>query len=347
MKKIIELQQQLVPDAVDLLKRRYTILRQMMSMGIVGRRTLASTLDMTERVLRADVDFLKVQGLIVVETAGMKLSTSGMRLLEEMDPYISDLFGLSDMEERIGQVFGIRKVIIVPGDSDTSPLAKKELGRAGAMALRKYVAQGEVIAVTGGSTMAEVAQHLTASSKFKGSWFVPARGGLGESLELQANTVASTMAKQTGSQYRLLHVPDDLSEEAYLSLIHEPNVKEILEVIRQARIVVHGIGEAIVMANRRGVSPLTQEALIHDGALAEAFGFYFDHQGQVVHHMPTVGLRLEDIANMDLVIAVAGGRSKGVAIASLLRSGYEDVLVTDESAAQEILRSLSGDEHKF
>lgn len=340
MKKLIELQQQLVPDAIELLKRRYTILRQMLAMGTVGRRSLANALAVTERVLRTEVDLLKAQGLIIVETAGMKVSDTGSRLLEEMEMYISDLFGLSDMEERLREAFGMKKVMIVPGDSDISPLTKAELGRAGAKALRKHTSEGEVIAVTGGSTMAAVARHLTASSKFKGSWFVPARGGLGESVELQANTVASTMAKQTGCQYRLLHVPDDLSEEAYQSLIHEPNVKEILEVIRQARIVVHGIGDAMVMARRRGVNEATQAQLRRDGALAEAFGFYFDRKGQVVHHMPTVGLRLEDIGRMDLVIAVSGGKSKGEAIASLLRSGYEDVLVTDEAAAIEILRCL-------
>ncbi len=46
-------------------------------------------------------------------------------------------------------------------------------------------------------------------------------------------------------------------------------------MIRKARIVVHGIGDAIVMARRRKVDEGTIQELIADGALAEAFGYYF------------------------------------------------------------------------
>jgi central glycolytic genes regulator len=340
MRKLLDIQQQLMPDVIETLKKRYTILRHVAISGMLGRRTLAASLEATERVVRAEVDFLKAQGLLIVEPAGIRISESGRQLLDDMAPFISDLFGLSDLEEKLREAFSIQQVTIVPGDSDVSALAKKELGRAGAAALRKYASRDEVIAVTGGSTMAEVADHLTAAANFKGSWFVPARGGLGESVELQANTIASAMAKKTGGQYRLLHVPDHLSEEAYQSLVQEPNIKEILGVIRQAKIVVHGIGDAMVMARRRKMDQATIDSLQADGALAEAFGYYFDRQGRVVHKMPTAGLRLEDIQQMQFVIAVAGGRSKGEAIAAVLRFGHEDVLITDEGAALEILKSL-------
>lgn len=72
---------------------------------------------------------------------------------------MKDLFGLTDLEERIRSHYGLRQVVIVPGDSDVSPHTKKELGRAGASVLRKLVREDEVIAVTGGSTLAEVAYH--------------------------------------------------------------------------------------------------------------------------------------------------------------------------------------------
>src|SRR5690606_35666274 len=178
---------------------------------------------------------------------------------------------------------------IVPGDSDVSMLTKKEIGRAGSAARRKVATPSDIIAVTGGSTMAEIANWLNAVTMLKGACFVPARGGLGESVELQANTIASTMAKKTGAAYRLLHVPDHLGEEAYQSLMQEPNVREVVSVIRDARIVVHGIGDAVRMAERRKMDAETIASLRKEGALAEAFGYYFNREGQVVHKMPTVG----------------------------------------------------------
>lgn len=339
MRSVLDIQKQLLPDLMDIMRKRYTILHHIMLSRVVGRRTLASTLDMTERMLRSEVDFLKAQGLLEIESFGMRVSESGLQLLEAIEPMVGELFGLSELEDKLRERFGMEQAIVVPGDSDTSPYAKIELGRAGAAAVRKMAAKEGVIAVTGGSTMAEVANHMSPTLQLKASLFVPARGGLGESVDFQANTIASTMAKKTGGQYRLMHVPDHLGEEAYLSLIQEPHIQEIIAVIRQSRMLVHGIGEASLMAKRRKINNATIEELKQEGALAEAFGYYFDALGKVVHKMPTVGLKLEDIQKTEVVIAVAGGKSKAPSIAAVMRFGYNHVLVTDEAAALGMLEA--------
>lgn len=337
MRQLIELQQQLVPELLDAMRTRYAILNHVMQAGTIGRRTLAGELAMTERVLRAETDFLKEQGLLAIQTAGMSISDEGRLLLERLEPMYSSLFGLSELEDRIKSCFGLSQVIVVPGDSESSMQAKRELGKAAAQVLRAALRPSDVVAVTGGTTIAQVANQLTTSTALKSVRFVPARGGLGESHDYQANTLASTMAKRTGGQYRLLHVPDHLGEEAFASLMQEPNIQELVEVIRSARIVVHGIGEALVMARRRKLEQTMVDEIAAEGALAEAFGFYFDRSGAVVHKMQTIGLRLEDIVKTEVVIGVAGGKNKGEAIAAVMRSGHGDVLVTDEEAALEIV----------
>lgn len=346
MRQLLDIQSQLLPDLIEVLKKRYTILHQIMLAGSIGRRSLASALDMTERVLRSEVDLLKAQGLLESSSGGMRISQAGRQLLDEMESMAKDLFGLTELEKQIRSFFQIRQVMIVPGDADQSVYTKKELGRVGAMALKRYASKSreEVIAVAGGSTMAEVAEYLTPTALMKGKLFVPARGGLGETVELQANTIASMMAKRTGGEYRLLHVPDHLGEEAYQSLMQDDHIREITQVIRRARIVVHGIGDAMVMARRRKSSSETIARLQEDGALAEAFGYYFDESGNMVHNIPTIGLRLQDIERTEVVIGVAGGMSKGKAIAAVLSFGHEDVLVTDEAAALEIVKYI--EEHK-
>ncbi|RIX60018.1 hypothetical protein D3P08_00010 [Paenibacillus nanensis] len=340
MRQLIELQQQLVPDLLDVMRKRYMILHQVMLSGTIGRRTLANALEMTERVLRAETEFLKEQGLLEIHTAGMRISEQGRQLLEQLEPLYQSMLGLSELEEKLRKAFGLTRVVIVPGDSETSDRTRRELGRAAGQVLRGALKPKDVVAVTGGTTIAHVANQLTSPVALKDVWFVPARGGLGESLDYQANTLASTMAKRTGGHYRLLHVPDHLGEEAFASLMQEPNIREIVEVIRSARIVIHGIGDAMVMARRRKLEREEVEEMKADGALAEAFGFYFDRNGAVVHKMQTVGLRLEDIVNTELVIGVAGGKSKGEAIAAVMRFGHNDVLVTDEAAALEMVALL-------
>ncbi|AIQ71952.1 MULTISPECIES: sugar-binding domain-containing protein [Paenibacillus] len=342
MRNLLDIQKQLLPDLMETLKRRYTILHQIMLSDIIGRRTLAASLDMTERVLRAETDLLKSQGLIEIESVGMRISAAGRRLLDLLEPVVKSLFGLDELEEKIRATYGLDKVIVVPGDCESSPFTKRELGRAGAKALLSILRADDTVAVTGGSTLADMADQLTPplSLSYKNAWFVPARGGLGESMEIQANTIASTMAKRVGANYRLLHVPDLLSGDAYQSLALDSNIGEIVQTIRSSRIIVHGIGDAIEMTRRRKLDEATVSEIQGEGAVAESFGYYFNEEGQVVHTMLTMGLRLEDIIRTEKVIGIAGGKPKAKAIHAMLRFGQENILVTDEAAAVEIGKEI-------
>lgn len=338
MRKMIDIQKKLAPELLIVMQKRYDILRRIFVSGTTGRRTLAASLGLTERVLRAELEWLREQGLIQVDPMGMSLSEAGQKLLEEMEPMISELLSLSDLEQALCQAFRLKRAIVIPGNSDESKLVRQELGRAGSQMLREVLTPGDVVAVMGGTTMANMAAQFAYPGTLSDNWFVPARGGLGESVDHQANTIASQLAKRTGARYRMLHVPDHLSEEAYQTLMQEPNVREVVEMIRSARIVVHGIGDALTMAQRRKLDEGTIQDLLKEGGLAEAFGYYFDRSGKVVHRMATAGLRLEDIESAGVVIGIAGGRSKGEAIASVLCFGHDDMLVTDEAAAEEVLK---------
>src|SRR5690625_4317973 len=118
MRTVLDLQKQLVPDVIDRLKRRYTILRHIMiSEGYIGRRALASSLQMSERVLRSEIDLLKSQGLVEVGHLGMQISKSGHTLLQQMSAFAKDLFGLAELEDQIREMFDLKQVVVVPGDS--------------------------------------------------------------------------------------------------------------------------------------------------------------------------------------------------------------------------------------
>jgi central glycolytic genes regulator len=345
VRAILDIQKKLIPDVVDILKQRYTILRQISFAKVSGRRKLAETLQMTERILRAEIDFLKAQGLLEIQAAGAKMTTSGQQLLDEMEPLVKEWFGLVELEQQVAAQYGLQQVIVVPGDADHDSITKQELGKAGAAALLKVAAgmvaediEPLIIAITGGSTLVAVAEHLKPSPQLKEALFVPARGGLGERMELQSGTIVANMAKRTGGQYRLLHVPEDIGEEAVHSLLSQPNIREVSTLVRSARIAVHGIGNALEMARRRRVASEIVEKLSDEGAVAESFGYYFNQDGEVIHRTPTIGLRLEDIAQTNTIIAVAGGASKAKAIVAVLKNGQEDILIIDESAARTILQ---------
>src|SRR5699024_10230116 len=122
-----------------------------------------------------------------------------------------------------------------------------------------------------------------------------ARGGIGEIVESKANTIAAKMAEKEKGNYRLLHVPDPLSETLYESIIQEPSVADTLHLIKHADIVIHGIGNAMAMARRRHTNKEVIAQLKEKNALSEAFGYYFNEDREVVHKVSTYGFQLEEL----------------------------------------------------
>jgi central glycolytic genes regulator len=99
------------------------------------------------------------------------------------------------------------------------------------------------------------------------------------------------------------------------------------------------------MARRRKSDPEELQAMLDEGAMAESFGFYFNRNGELIHKMKTIGMRLEDIAKTEVLIAVAGGASKAEAIDAIMKFGYDHALVTDEGAALRIIEMYEANGH--
>lgn len=340
MKKLSVLRK-IAPEIEELVERRHTVLQSVALVQPIGRRALATKLGWPERMVRKEIDFLRDAGLLNCDAAGMAVSSMGEQVLEELNEIIRALHGLAEIEQELAERLGLKRVFVVPGDSDDDETVKKEIARVTAEFLRAELVPGDVLAVTGGTTLAEVAKSLPASNGGIDVTVVPARGGLGEEVELQANTVAAEIAKQLGGAYRLLHVPDDLGQEAMSTIAMEPMIKEMIDLIRSARIVLHSIGTAAEMARRRGLPKEHVELLSTNQAVGEAFGYYFDRDGRIVYTTSSVGMSLEDLANVELVVAVGGGTSKAEAALAVLSTGHQDIYITDEGAASEMIRLLN------
>ena len=335
MDSIINLQKKIVPELTNLLVQRYQILRQVSHEHPIGRRALAARLGLSERVLRAQVDFLKGCGLLVFSSSGMTVTEEGMDILRELADYVRKLQGINSLEQLLCSKLNIGRVVIIPGDSDQEEVVKREIGRAAARILSRLLGDGKkhIVAVSGGTTMAALAANISGSHPQ--TVVVPARGGLGDNVELQANTIATVLAQ------RQLYVPDSVSEEILNSILAEDTgVKAVVDIIKQADILVHGVGQAAVMARHRRMAPEFIQKLLDDGAVGEAFGQYCALDGRQVYMTNNAGLMLQDLPKIGTVIGVAGGRSKAEAILSVIRASRQDILVTDEAAAHCIAEML-------
>lgn len=333
LKRMIQVQQKIVPDLIDKMYRRYSILTTIQKLQPVGRRTLSDILKVTERVLRSETDLLKTQGLILVKSTGMTLTADGVEVVSQLNDYFNRYSDYHHLARLIKEQYGIKEVHVIPGDSDTDSNVKVELGRIAGQSLEKQLFEEAVVSVTGGSTMASVSDAMSPLPY--NVLFVPARGGLGENVVFQANTICSSMAHRTNGSYTTLYVPDQVSEQTYNNLLSEPSVIQTLKKIRESQFIVHGIGDALTMARRRQSSSEVIDKLQHHQATGEAFGYYFNQEGNIVHKVKTIGIQLEDVQSKPYIFAVAGGKSKGYAIKSYLQfAPRHSVLVIDEAAAE-------------
>ncbi|MFY9485012.1 MAG: sugar-binding domain-containing protein [Bacillota bacterium] len=342
MDRLIALQQRIAPELSSIIELRYSILRNIHFSQPIGRRAMALRLKTQERVIRREIDFLRDAGMVEITGAGMHLTAEGEEILRELREYIRTLRGLSYLERSVAEVLGLQEVIVVSGDSDDDESVKKELAKAAAYYIKKNLKDDYTIAVTGGTTMAEVARAFAPSRTKRNVTVVPARGSLGEEIEQQSDTVAVAVAKGLGGSYRLLNLPDDLSEDIASQLVEEPRIYEVVEQIRNADMVVHGIGTAEEMARRRRLPEEQARLLRRLGAVGEAFGFYFDRNGSVVHTTPSLGLKIEDLSEIEQVIAVGGGRTKAEAIIAVSANNLHKALITDEGASRRILALTRG-----
>ncbi|GMA46762.1 central glycolytic pathway regulator [Tetragenococcus muriaticus PMC-11-5] len=340
----LQLIEAIAPDMLHVLQERYRVLQGIYWMQPIGRRSLSESLALTERVLRTETDLLKKLGLIVISKSGMRLTEKGEEIYERLGDVMGQLFGMQQNERQLADNFGIDRCLIVSGDSDQQQKVIEEFGNLLDEALHSCLPNGQnIIAVMGGTTVANAAKQLTnLKSAQRQNLFVPARGGIGETVNLQANSVSAEMATRSNGTYRTLFVPEQLSAATYDSLLKEPAIVEVLNLINQANCVVHSIGRALHMAARRKMSEEDILMLKQKNAVAESFGYFFDENGKVVYKIPRVGLQLKGVRSIPYIFAVAGGKSKAKAIQAYMKNAPQQTwLITDEAAANEILRGVT------
>ncbi len=332
------------PDLLDVMQERFHILRNIYWMQPIGRRSLSDSMGITERVLRTETDFLKNLQLIETSKSGMTLTEKGLDVYQGLETVMNQLLGMHQIEKEISQYFGIKRCIVVAGNSDNQEKVLYEFGDILTDALDLLLPDGNnTIAVMGGTTMALPAEHMgSLETETRHNLFVPARCAIGEAMSVQANSVSAVMANKTGGHHRALYVPEQLSPETYKSLLQEPSIQEVLTLIEQSNCVVHSIGRALHMAARRKMSDDEMVMLKQNNAVAESFGYFFDEEGEVVYKIPRIGLQLKDLQRIQHVVAIAGGKTKAKAIRAYMKNAPKQTwLITDEAAANEILKGAT------
>lgn len=323
----------LVPEGRVLLQIRFRILQTIESFEPIGRRALAKMVHMSERTLRKEIDSLKEMELIDVDSSGMTLTKAGQYVLERSDDLKNYFIQMSLKEHKVAKELGVQFCKVIPDLEKTSSLVQELMDVLLPLG-------NSIVAITGGQTMAKVSGGFTSEiASNRELTIVPARGGMGGSMLIQANTISEKLSVGIGAKHEALFVPEHVQEATYEPLMQEPSVARTMGLMKKAECLLYSVGNAMIMSERRGLSESQKEILKEKKAIGEAFGCFFNAEGNVVLKIPRVGLHLSDLNIIPHSIAVVEGVEKASALKAYAKLAPVDRtwFVIDESLSNLVL----------
>jgi DNA-binding transcriptional regulator LsrR (DeoR family) len=151
-----------------------------------------------------------------------------------------------EMEKELKELSGISDAVVVPQLSNSPEASLQDVGQAAAAYLLDNLKENDTLALGGGRALSATVDALTPRKKYNVR-VVPAIGGVQGQHFTDVNNLAAEAARSLGGVSFQLHAPaymdTDMEREI---LFRSRQVSEVLELARQARIAMVGIGTLIV-----------------------------------------------------------------------------------------------------
>lgn len=252
----------------------------------------------------------------------------------------------SDLEEALRSKFGLTEAIVVECSEDRDGAIMARIGEAAAHFLEATLQKDEVIGVSSWSeTILRMVENIHPMKSGGAKYVVQTLGGMGDpAVQTHATQLTTRLAKLTGAEAQLLSAPGVAqSREAKLVLLSDPYVRETMDLFGKISLAIVGIGPVAPssMLSRSGnVFSEREHAQIESaGGIGDISLRFFDANGDFVKtplDERVIGMTLEELSQVDRVIAVAGGQTKTEAIRGALRTGAIDLLITDKFTASRL-----------
>lgn len=251
----------------------------------------------------------------------------------------------TQLESALVDKFNLKKVLVVPNDTDDTRIIKKRLGKATVLFLDQLISEGIILGISWGTTMQEVARQIRPRS-VKNMVVVQLNGGISRA---EIDTHASEIAKTIGDRYKaipyLMPLPAVVDNAALKNtILSDGNISRTLELGRKADIALFTIGSFghdSILARADYFEPNEVDKLLQSGAVGDICSRILKTDGTICSknlNSRTIGIELKEIKKKPYSIAVAGGKEKLAAIQAGLKGKWFNCLITDEWIATELLR---------
>jgi DNA-binding transcriptional regulator LsrR (DeoR family) len=252
-----------------------------------------------------------------------------------------------ELEAELEQRFGLEEAVITSAGAATAgldgtddALLKHEIGSAAARYLRRTIQDGDVLGVTWGTTLQAMVQALQPV-KTNDVHVVQTLGGVGPpEAEAHAAELSRRLARLVNGRLTALPAP---------GIVEKPEVREVLfsdhhiqaawhlfPKITTAYVGIGALDTNPIFDDDPNVSASVYDELTSKGAVGDIALRFFDADGSPLVtplNDRLVGITLDQLAEADRVVGVAGGVRKLEAIHGALQGQLVDVIITDHATA--------------
>jgi DNA-binding transcriptional regulator LsrR (DeoR family) len=250
-----------------------------------------------------------------------------------------------ELEQQLERKYGLEDVVVAPTIGLAPERVKRTVVQAGAHYISRNLKNVKRLGISWGTTIAELVKEYSFERR-KDIKIIPLEGGMGSQfVEIHSNQLAYELAKKMDSTCSYLYAPAIVeSEELKERLMEMSDIKTVLEEGKNVDMAIIGIGNPLQDSTLNKIGYLKDQDLddlCTMGAVGDIGFRFFDESGIPIKHPlnnKIIGLSLDQLKNINKVIAVVDGTHKLDSVLGALRGKYVDVLIIDEQTASLLLK---------
>ena len=258
----------------------------------------------------------------------------------------------AELEDSLQTAYGLREAIVVDAVDQEDQIVR-DLGAAAAFYLETTLKARDVVGISSWSAaLLAMVEAMHPSPRAAGTHVVQILGGIGSpSTELHATQLTRRLANLLGGVATLLPAPGAVgSAEARRVMLKDRYVQEAMALFKSMTVALVGIGAVtpskMLAASGNVFSARELKSLSERGAVGDICLRFFDaHGAPVVTPLDerVIAIELADLKRVDRVVGIAGGRRKLAAIRGALRGRRINVLITDRTTAERLVKSAAAE----
>ncbi len=249
-----------------------------------------------------------------------------------------------ELEKQLKENYRLRHVRVIAMNELSDDAGLGKLAEAAAYYLDSRVKEGMIVGISWGNTLYRIVRYISTNNRKNiPITVVPIMGAANvKRLETEALDLAKELSAAYGGRRRYLYAPLFVKDRRLReSLMAEENIRSVLDLSRQADMILTSVGSIVYKSWSNYLSEQTWEMLEDKGAVGHLGGHFFDINGRELETSLAermIGLTLDEIKKCRDVICVAYGEGKSDALIGAMNGGIINTLIVDEKCARRILK---------